>query len=46
MTLFHVLVSVFLPAAVIAAWAIFTSNKLIAKRNRVRQCRSSISIAS
>ncbi|MCH5173755.1 MAG: hypothetical protein J1D85_06055 [Bacteroidales bacterium] len=46
MTLFHLLVSALLPAAVIAAWAIFTSNKLIAKRNRVRQCRSSIGMAS
>ncbi|MDE5811050.1 MAG: LemA family protein [Muribaculaceae bacterium] len=30
---------------IILLWAIFTSNNLIAKRNRVKQCRSSICIA-
>ncbi len=29
----------------ISLWAVFTSNSLIAKRNRVRQCRSGICIA-
>lgn len=31
-------------AAVVGMWAIFTSNSLIAKRNRVHQCRSGIGI--
>lgn len=39
-----VLLAVALPAVLVAAWAIFTSNNLIAKRNRVRQCRSSIGV--
>lgn len=30
---------------VILLWAVFTSNNLIAKRNRVKQCRSSICVA-
>lgn len=30
---------------VILLWAVFTSNNLIAKRNRVKQCKSSICVA-
>lgn len=30
---------------IIILWAVFTSNSLIAKRNRIRQCRSGICIA-
>lgn len=29
---------------IVMLWAVFTSNNLIAKRNRVRQCRSSICV--
>lgn len=37
------LVAVLAAGAVL--WAVFTSNNLIAKRNRVRQCRSGIGVA-
>lgn len=41
MTITILIISVIL--LVILLWAVFTSNNLIAKRNRVKQCRSGIS---
>lgn len=40
-----ILLSVVVILLIILLWAVFTSNNLIAKRNRVKQCRSGICVA-
>ena len=38
-------ITVLIVLLIIMLWAMFTNNSLIAKRNRVRQCRSGICVA-
>ena len=39
-----IILSVAIPVVLVVLWAVFTSNNLIAKRNRVTQCKSSICV--
>ena len=45
MSIMIVILLIAVPVILVVVWAVFTSNNLIAKHNRVLQCRSGISVS-